>query len=104
MAAETAPPAAPVRVAAAASAPAASSEEHAAGVGEPAVRRTVIQDQSARIDELRVRGQLTHVTVDPKGGAPAYEILTPGGARDLSDGPSPARGAAGKRVWNVFRF
>ena len=72
--------------------------------GEPAVRHTVIQDESARIDELRVRGQLTRITVDPKGRLPAYEILTVDGARDLSDGPSPSRGAAGKRVWNVFRF
>ena len=96
MAAETA--------AAAASAPAANTEAGTAAAGEPNVRRTVIQDQTARIDELRVRGQVTHITVDPKGRAPAYEIITVDGSRDLSDGPSASRGAAGKRVWNVFRF
>jgi hypothetical protein len=72
--------------------------------GEPAVRRTVIDDRSAHIEELRVRGQLQKVTVDPKGGAPAYEIIVIEGARDTSDGVSSTRGAAGKRVWNIFRF
>src|SRR5947209_16581015 len=39
--------------------------------GEPAVQRTVIDDSRARIEELRVRGQLQKVTVEPKGRAPA---------------------------------
>ncbi|MEO8080205.1 MAG: DUF2782 domain-containing protein [Caldimonas sp.] len=72
--------------------------------GEPNVRRTVIDDGRARIEELRVRGQLKRVTVSPKGAAPAYEIVVPDGARDLSEGVSSSRGAAGQRVWNVFRF
>ena len=71
---------------------------------EPAVRRTVIDDSSAHIEELRVRGQLQKVTVDPKGGAPGYEILVGDGSRDLSSGANTSRGATGKRVWNVFRF
>lgn len=72
--------------------------------GEPNVRRTVVEDGSARIDELRVRGQLQKVTVAPKGNLPGYEILLGDGSRDLSEGAGSARGAAGKRVWNVFRF
>ncbi|MEP6739475.1 MAG: DUF2782 domain-containing protein [Caldimonas sp.] len=72
--------------------------------GEPAVKRTVIDDRSAHIEELRVRGQLQKITVDPKGGAPSYEIILGTGARDISDAVSSTRGAAGKRVWNVFRF
>jgi len=87
-----------------AGAAAASAEATGTMAGEPNVRRSVIQDQNARIDELRVRGQVTHITVDPKGRAPTYEIITVDGSRDLSDGPSASRGAAGKRVWNVFRF
>jgi hypothetical protein len=71
---------------------------------EPAVRRTVIDDSGAHIEELRVRGQLQKVTVDPKGGAPRYEILVGDGSRDLSSGANTSRGATGKRVWNVFRF
>ena len=72
--------------------------------GEPAVRHTVIDDGRTRIEELRVRGQLQRITVEPKGRAPAYEIVTGDGAPDFADGAGGSRGAAGKRVWNVFRF
>jgi hypothetical protein len=71
---------------------------------EPRAQRTVVEDGRARIEELRVRGQLQRVTVSPKGRAPAYEILVGDGGRDVIDGPSPARGALGKRVWNVLQF
>ena len=91
----------------AAVAPVAAAETEAAATpaaGEPAVRHTVIEDGRARIDEVRVRGQLQRVTVDPKGGAPSYEIITGDGSRDLSEGTNTSRGATGKRVWNVLRF
>jgi hypothetical protein len=71
---------------------------------EPRAQRTVVEDSRARIEEIRVRGQLQKVTVSPKGRAPQYEILVGDGGRDLIDGPSPARGAVGKRVWNVLSF
>ncbi len=92
---------------AALTAPVAAAETEATAsmaAGEPAVRHTVIEDGRARIDEVRVRGQLQRVTVDPKGGAPSYEIITGDGSRDLSEGTNTSRGATGKRVWNVFRF
>ena len=72
--------------------------------GEPNVKRTVIDDGRARIEELRVRGQLQKVTVAPKGGAPGYEILLGDGAHPIGDDPGTSRGSAGKRVWNVLRF
>ncbi len=73
--------------------------------GEPAVQRTVIEDRLSKVEELRVRGQLQKVTVDNKGHAPNYEVLTHDGARDIADGGIVGLGgAAGKRVWNVLRF
>ena len=73
--------------------------------GEPAVQRTVIEDKLSKVEELRVRGQLQKVTVDNKGRAPNYEVLTHDGARDIADGGIVGLGgAAGKRVWNVLRF
>ena len=73
--------------------------------GEPAVQRTVIEDRLSKVEELRVRGQLQKVTVDNKGRAPNYEVLTHDGARDIADGGIVGLGgAAGKRVWNVLRF
>ncbi len=71
---------------------------------EPHVQRTVIDDGGARIEELRVRGQLQRVVVSPKGGARPYEILTGEGAHNVSDGKSSSRGGAGQRVWNVLNF
>ena len=72
--------------------------------GEPNVKRTVIDDGRARIEELRVRGQLQKVTVAPKGNVPGYEILLGDGTHTMADDPGTSRGSAGKRVWNVFRF
>jgi hypothetical protein len=73
-------------------------------VDEPVVQETVIDDGRARIEELRVRGQLQRITVSPKGRAPSYEIIVGDGSRDFSEGVNTSRGAAGKRVWNVLRF
>jgi len=72
--------------------------------GEPNVKRTVIDDGRARIEELRVRGQLQKVTVAPKGNVPGYEILLGDGTHTMADDPGTSRGSAGKRVWNVFKF
>jgi len=71
---------------------------------EPVIQRSVIEDRSARIDELRVRGQLQKVTVSPKGGAPGYEVLTGDAAHSGGEGPGTPRGATGKSVWNLLRF
>jgi len=73
-------------------------------VDEPVVQETVIEDGRARIDELRVRGQLQRITVSPKGPAPRYEIIVGDGSRDFFEGANTSRGATGKRVWNVLKF
>jgi hypothetical protein len=73
-------------------------------VPEPNVQRTVIEDEGARIEELRVRGELRSVIVKPKNGA-AYEIVPPAGGRDPSQNRANQQpGAAGQRVWNLLRF
>ena len=84
--------------------PTAIEETELGRAGEPAVKRTVIDDGRARIEELRVRGQLQKVTVAPKGRLPGYEILLGDGAHAVGDDPGTSRGSAGKRVWNVLRF
>lgn len=76
----------------------------AAPATEPNVQRTVVEDGGARIEELRVRGRLQRVTVQPKGGAKPYEIVVGEGTRNASDGQGGSRGAAGQRVWHVLSF
>jgi hypothetical protein len=72
---------------------------------EAKVQRTVVEDDATRIEELRVRGELRSVTVQPKGAIRrGYEILPPDGARDMSESAGSGRGAAGKRVWRVLNF
>ena len=73
--------------------------------GEPEVRHTVIEGETTRIDELRVRGVAQRIVVTTKGrNATSYEIITGDGSRDLSDGANTSRGATGKRVWRVLNF
>ncbi len=90
---------------AALAAPPADDPPPPARSAEPNVQRTVTEDEGSRIDELKVRGNTTRITVKPKvGTTKGYEILTDDGSRDLSDGLTGSRGAAGKRVWNVLSF
>jgi len=71
---------------------------------EPEVRQIVVtEDESTRIEEVRVRGQTVKVTVQPKN-APAYEIIVGDASRELSPGAGSTRGAIGKSVWRVLDF
>ena len=68
---------------------------------EPGVQRAVIEDDRVRIEELRVRGQVRRLVVQPKvEGVRAYEIEPPDPGRDTT----AARGGSGQRVWRVFGF
>ena len=103
--AQTAPAVAPVVAKAQALASARPVVEAPAERGEPVVKHTVTEDQGSKIDELRVRGQLTHVTVTPKVGlTKSYEIIVGRSGRDPVDGTGGANSAVGKRVWNVLAF
>ena len=71
--------------------------------GEPNVRLTVIEDQGARVEELKVRGETRRIVVQSKLGG-RYEIVPADGGRDLAAGPTTPRGAVGQRVWRVLQF
>lgn len=84
---------------------AAEASDAAESVGDAKVVETVIEDDSTRVEELRVRGQTQKVTVQPKNSKlPSYEIIMGDGSRDLSPGAGTTRGAAGRRVWSVLSF
>jgi hypothetical protein len=69
--------------------------------GEPAVVRTLNEDESVRIEELRVRGQTRSIVVRSKlPGAPAYRIGTSTDGRDLSQD----RRSEGRSLWQVLAF
>lgn len=75
-------------------------------VAEPNVRRTVVEDDHVRVEELRVRGQVRRIVVRTQGQQPGstYEIVPADGARDLSPGPGSARGVAGRSLWTMISF
>jgi hypothetical protein len=68
--------------------------------GEPHVQHRVAEDDQVRVEELVVRGEVKSVVVQPKlVKAPAYEVVTGGGARDDAH-----KGASGQRVWHLLGF
>ena len=72
---------------------------------EPAVQRSVVEDDNARIEELRVRGAVRSTVVKPKGAiTKEYEVIPADAGRDISAGPNSAKGSAGQRVWRVLSF
>ena len=84
---------------------AAEVSEASGPIADAKVVETVIEDDSTRIEELRVRGQTQKVTAQPKNSKlPSYEIIMGDGSRDLSPGAGTTRGASGRRVWSVLNF
>lgn len=66
---------------------------------EPRVQHTVVEDDGARIEELKVRGQTQRIVVQSKQGPGGrYEVLPDAGR----EGAGSA--TAGRRVWNVLSF
>ena len=68
------------------------------------MQHTVIEDDATRIEELRVRGQTRSVTSHQGRIGGSYEIYMGDPSRDISDGPSSRRGAAGQRMWRLLSF
>ncbi|PXW96492.1 hypothetical protein C7444_1069 [Sphaerotilus hippei] len=74
---------------------------------EPAVSRTVIDEPTVVVEELRVRGEVQRITVHPKQGdqvLPDYEIVPSTRGRDPGTNAAGSRGVGGQRVWSLLRF
>jgi hypothetical protein len=92
-----------------AQAPAPAAEATAvvpAESGPPAsgerIERITHEDGLSRIDELRVGGQTRSISVQPKNGAPGYEITPVPGGADLTDAQN--KGSTGKSRWRILNF
>ncbi len=59
-----------------------------AGGQELRIERIQVEDEAARIDELRVGGETRTISVTPKGGMPAYDVAP----------------KTGERTWKVLGF
>jgi hypothetical protein len=67
----------------------------------PRVERITHEDGLSRIDELRVGGQTRSIDVQPKNGAPAYQVAPAQNAESPGQG---SKGNAGKSSWRVLSF
>jgi hypothetical protein len=59
------------------------------------------EDNGNRVDEIRSGGQTRRITVQPKDGAPAYQVLP---ASPNTTRPDGGIGQTGPRVWNIHQF
>ena len=69
------------------------------------IERIRVEDNGARIDELRVGGQTQSITVQPKANVPEYEFQPSDLARSRpSDNRDGLSSPSSQRVWNIFKF
>ncbi len=68
---------------------------------EQTIERIQHEDTGSRIDELRVGGETKHITVQPKGDAPAYAVPPQGNNRNPADSERERSGAGG---WKILGF
>ena len=68
------------------------------------VERITHEDKLTRIDELRVGGQTQRIEVQPKNGAPAYEIAPVRAAEPPGQGAGERTGNGGKSSWRILNF
>ena len=97
------PAQAPAPAAAPSNAPQPEPPTEGPADADASAQYTVVEDDSVRIEELKVRGRSQRIVVKPKNG-PAYEIIPPHNGPSISQGARGTNGAAGKRVWPVLAF
>ena len=83
-----------------------ASPSNASAPADPGqrVERITHEDKLTRIDELRVGGQTQRIEVQPKNGAPAYEIAPLRSTEPPSQGAGGRTGNSGKSSWRLFNF
>ena len=59
------------------------------------------EDAGNRVDEVRSGGQTQRITIQPKNGMPAYEVLP---ANPNTANPGAGIGQTGPRVWRIHQF
>ena len=68
------------------------------------IERITHEDALTRIDELRVDGQTQSIQVQPKNGAPAYQIQPLGGANTPCETAGRPSGNSGRSSWRLLNF
>ncbi|MGE0097598.1 MAG: hypothetical protein AB7S86_04550 [Hydrogenophaga sp.] len=66
------------------------------------IERITHEDRLTRIDEVRVGGQTQSIDVQPKNGAPAYQVQPE--SSGSTDSGGKRIGNAGRSSWRVLNF
>ncbi len=83
----------------------AANAEAPAANARDRIERITHEDGLTRIDELRVGGQTQSIEVQPKNGAPAYQITTEQGLPPTrGDVAGQRTGNAGRSSWRILSF
>ena len=81
------------------------AEQRAAGRANQRIEHIKVEDEGSRIEELRVGGQTTRITVQPKSGnAPEYEIKPPDATRGQAGTGNDSQVNTAPPVWNIKKF
>lgn len=70
----------------------------------PRIERLTHEDALSRVDELRVGGQTQRIEVQPKNGAPAYQIQPEPAQSAGQDSAAQPNGTAGRSSWRILSF
>lgn len=81
-----------------------SKAEQPATQGGPRVERIRIEDEGARVDEVRYGGVTQSITVQPKANVPSYEVLPSNGVPTIPGNSADIGSGQGARVWKFFNF
>lgn len=68
------------------------------------IERITHEDKLTRIEELRVGGQTQSIEVQPKNGAPAYQIQPDNGNTGAGETGGKRTGNAGRSSWRIMKF
>jgi hypothetical protein len=68
------------------------------------IERITNEDKLTRIEEVRVGGQTQSIDVQPKNGAPAYQIQPDNGNSGAGDTGGKRTGNAGRSSWRILNF
>jgi hypothetical protein len=68
------------------------------------IERITNEDALTRIDEVRVGGETKSIEVQPKNGAPAYQINPDANGAANSETGGKRTGNAGRSSWRILNF
>jgi hypothetical protein len=85
-------------------APQDAAQSRAEGRRNQKIQNIHVEDNGAKVDEVRYGGQTQSITVQPKANVPAYEVLPNDGGRERQGQAETGSSGIGARVWNLLKF